>query len=55
MPALQALRGKAESIRAAELEKTLNKLGEGLTNKQKKVGLEAGSVGAPLHVMRGHC
>lgn len=34
---LQALRGKAESIRATELEKTLNKLGDGLTNKQKKV------------------
>lgn len=37
-PAPQALRGKAESIRATELEKTLNKLGDGLTNKQKKVG-----------------
>lgn len=28
---------QAESIRATELEKTLNKLGDGLTNKQKKV------------------
>ena len=29
---------QAESIRANELDKTLNKLGDGLTNKQKKVG-----------------
>ena len=38
VPTIKALRGKAESIRAVELEKTLNKLGDGLTNKQKKVG-----------------
>ena len=32
----QALRGKAESIRAGELEKALSKVGEGLTKKQMK-------------------
>lgn len=37
VPTIKALRGKAEAIRAVELEKTLNKLGDGLTNKQKKV------------------
>jgi glutamyl-tRNA reductase len=37
VPTIKALRGKAETIRATELEKTLNKLGDGLTNKQKKV------------------
>jgi glutamyl-tRNA reductase len=37
VPTIKALRGKAETIRASELEKTLNKLGDGLTNKQKKV------------------
>jgi hypothetical protein len=37
VPTIKALRSKAENIRAVELEKTLNKLGEGLTNKQKKV------------------
>jgi glutamyl-tRNA reductase len=37
VPTIKALRGKAESIRAGELEKTLHKLGDGLTNKQKKV------------------
>lgn len=46
VPTIKALRGKAESIRAGELEKTLNKLGEGLTNKQKKVrGAAAGRAG----------
>lgn len=44
MPTIKALRGKAESIRASELEKSLNKLGDTLTNKQKKV--RAGVVGA---------
>ena len=32
----QALRGKAESIRAGELDKALAKVGEGLTKKQLK-------------------
>lgn len=36
VPTIKALRGKAEAVRSAELEKALNKLGEGLTNKQKK-------------------
>ncbi|KAI7837057.1 hypothetical protein COHA_009133 [Chlorella ohadii] len=51
VPTIKALRGKAESIRAAELEKTLNKLGEGLTNKQKKVieELSKGIVNKLLH------
>ncbi len=33
---MQALRGKAESIRTGELEKALSKVGEGLTKKQMK-------------------
>ena len=37
MPTIKALRVKAESIRASELEMSLNKLGDTLTNKQKKV------------------
>jgi glutamyl-tRNA reductase len=36
VPTIKALRGKAETIRSSELDKALNKLGEGLTNKQKK-------------------
>ena len=36
VPFIQALRGKAESIRAGELEKALSKVGEGLTKKQMK-------------------
>ena len=51
VPTIKALRGKAESIRSAELEKTLNKLGEGLTNKQKKAveELSKGIVNKLLH------
>ena len=45
VPTIKALRTKAETIRATELEKTLNKLGEGLTNKQKKVRGWAGGWG----------
>lgn len=33
---VQALRGKAESIRAGELDKAMSKMGEGLTKKQLK-------------------
>ena len=33
---VQALRGKAESIRAGELDKAMGKMGEGLTKKQLK-------------------
>jgi glutamyl-tRNA reductase len=36
VPTIKALRGKAEAVRNGELEKALNKLGDGLTNKQKK-------------------
>ncbi|KAL6773985.1 GLTR1 [Auxenochlorella protothecoides x Auxenochlorella symbiontica] len=36
VPTIKALRSKAEAIRALELEKTLARLGEGMTNKQKK-------------------
>ena len=36
VPTIKALRSKAEAVRSAELEKTLNRLGEGMTNKQKK-------------------
>ena len=36
VPTIKALRGKAESIRSLELEKALNKLGDGMTAKQKK-------------------
>lgn len=51
VPTIKALRSKAESIRSAELEKTLNKLGEGLTNKQKKAveELSKGIVNKLLH------
>ncbi|KAI3429886.1 hypothetical protein D9Q98_010197 [Chlorella vulgaris] len=51
VPTIKALRGKAESIRAGELEKTLHKLGDGLTNKQKKVieELSKGIVNKLLH------
>ena len=36
VPTIKALRSKAEAVRSAELDKALNKLGEGMTNKQKK-------------------
>lgn len=46
---------QAESIRATELEKTLNKLGDGLTNKQKKVSSMAGSNAAGQYQLRPAC
>ena len=51
VPTIKALRGKAEAVRSAELEKALNKLGEGLTNKQKKAieELSKGIVNKLLH------
>jgi glutamyl-tRNA reductase len=51
VPTIKALRGKAEAIRSAELEKTLNKLGDGLTTKQKKAveELSKGIVNKLLH------
>ncbi len=36
VPTIKALRNKAESIRAAEFEKVMNKLGEGMNKKQAK-------------------
>lgn len=36
VPTIKALRSKAENIRAAEFEKAINKLGEGLSKKQLK-------------------
>lgn len=35
-PFLQALRSKAENIRASELERTMSKMGEGLSKKQTR-------------------
>ena len=45
------MRGKAEDIRAAELEKALSKLGDGLTKKQIKAveELSKGIVNKLLH------
>ncbi|KAK9906766.1 hypothetical protein WJX75_007579 [Coccomyxa subellipsoidea] len=36
VPTIKALRGKAESIRAGELDKAMGKMGDGLTKKQLK-------------------
>lgn len=51
VPTIKALRMKAEDIRGAELDKALSKLGEGLTNKQKKAveDLTRGIVNKLLH------
>ena len=51
VPAIKALRGKAESIRTVELEKTLNKMGEGLTKKQMRAleDMSRGIVNKLLH------
>lgn len=51
VPTIKALRGKAEEIRAGELEKAFNKLGEGLTNKQRKAleEMSRGIVNKLLH------
>jgi hypothetical protein len=38
VPTIKALRSKAEAIRAGEFEKAANKLGDGLSKKQLKVG-----------------
>lgn len=48
---LQALRGKAEDIRASELDKAMSKLGDGLTKKQLKAveELSKGIVNKILH------
>ena len=51
VPTIKALRTKAEDIRSSELDKALGKLGEGLTNKQKKAieDLSRGIVNKLLH------
>lgn len=51
VPAIKALRSKAENIRSTEFEKTLNKLGDGLTKKQLKAieELSKGIVNKLLH------
>ena len=51
VPTIKRLRGKAETIRATELEKAMGKLGDGLTKKQMKAveELSRGSVNKLLH------
>lgn len=51
VPTIKALRSKAESVRALELEKALNKLGDGLTKKQLRAveDLSRGIVNKLLH------
>ena len=51
VPTIKRLRGKAETIRATELEKAMSKLGDGLTKKQMKAveELSRGIVNKLLH------
>jgi len=51
VPTIKALRGKAEDIRAKELEKAMSKLGDGMTKKQLKTieELSRGIVNKLLH------
>jgi glutamyl-tRNA reductase len=51
VPTIKRLRGKAEAIRAAELDKAMGKLGDGLTKKQMKAveELSRGIVNKLLH------
>ena len=51
VPTIKRLRGKAETIRATELEKAMGKLGDGLTKKQMKAveELSRGIVNKLLH------
>lgn len=51
MPTIKALRAKAEAIRAAEFEKALSRLGEGMSKKQMKAieELSKGIVNKLLH------
>jgi len=51
VPTIKALRNKAESVRGAEFERCVNKLGEGLTKKQLKTveELSKGIVNKLLH------
>ena len=51
VPTIKALRAKAEAVRAAELDRALARLGEGLTKKQVKAveELSRGIVNKLLH------
>lgn len=51
VPAIKALRGKAENIRMTEFEKTLNKMGDGLSKKQMRAleDMSKGIVNKLLH------
>jgi glutamyl-tRNA reductase len=51
VPTIKALRSKAESIRAAEFEKAMSRLGDGLSKKQLKAveELSKGIVNKLLH------
>lgn len=51
VPTIKALRAKAEAVRAAEFEKTLSRLGEGMSKKQLKAieELSKGIVNKLLH------
>jgi len=51
VPTIKRLRQKAENIRAAELDKALTKIGDGMTNKQKKAveELSRGIINKLLH------
>ena len=51
VPTIKRLRQKAENIRSAELDKAMTKLGDGLTNKQKKAveELSRGIINKILH------
>jgi len=51
VPAIKALRGKAETIRMTEFEKTLNKMGDGLSKKQMRAleDMSKGIVNKLLH------
>lgn len=51
VPTIKRLRQKAENIRAAELDKALTKIGDGMSNKQKKAveELSRGIINKLLH------
>ena len=51
VPAIKALRGKAEGIRTEEMDKVMNKMGEGLSKKQLRAleDMSRGIVNKLLH------
>eukprot|EP01025_Chloroclados_australasicus_P037980 TRINITY_DN38869_c0_g1_i2.p7 TRINITY_DN38869_c0_g1~~TRINITY_DN38869_c0_g1_i2.p7 ORF type:complete len:119 (-),score=22.32 TRINITY_DN38869_c0_g1_i2:329-685(-) len=51
VPTIKALRQKAEDVRAGELDKAMNKLGENLTKKQRRAveDMSRGIVNKLLH------